>query len=54
MDSGYKFILSDEPWLVEDCGNYFPVHYNYKQIAAFKTKELALEYYAYKKLSDKF
>jgi hypothetical protein len=50
MDNGgYKFIYVDHPWSLLDETEYFAVNYNYKQIAAFKTKDLALEYILWKK-----
>lgn len=44
MDSGYKFVLDNKPYLIADETDYFAVYEDYKQIAAFKTEGLAREY----------
>lgn len=49
MDSGWKFIYSEGPWSILDETEYFPVNYNYKQIAAFKNKDEAYRYVFWKK-----
>ena len=43
-DGGYKIIYDVSPYMVDDCGSYFMIYKNYKHIASFKTKELALDY----------
>lgn len=50
MDSGgYIVVYKDEPYIVFDEGDYFPVNLNSRQIAAFKTKADAVEYILWKK-----
>ncbi len=45
MDNGgWKVIYDNKPYLICDETEYFAVYREYKQIAAFKTKDLAFEY----------
>ena len=45
MDSGgYKIIYDAGVYLIADETDYFAVYKNFRQIAAFKTKELAFDY----------
>lgn len=44
MDSGYKFIYDNPPYLISDETDYFAVYKDYKQIASFKTRQLAFDY----------
>lgn len=49
MDNGgYKFIYDKPPYLIADESEYYAVYKDYKQIAAFKTKDAAFEYVAIK------
>lgn len=50
MDSGgYNFVYDNKPYLVADEREYFAVYLDYKQVAAFKTKDSAVEYILWKK-----
>ena len=45
MDSGgWKVVYDLKPYTITDEGDYFAVHYDYKQIASYKDKALAFEY----------
>lgn len=50
MDSGgYNFVFDSKPYMVADETEYFAVYKDSKQIAAFKTKDAAVEYILWKK-----
>jgi hypothetical protein len=51
MHNDYKWIYDTKPYLIADETDYYAVYKDHKQIAAFKTSQLALQYVLYMQAS---